>query len=217
VRVKLYRDILEANDIVAAQTRRLLDEKGIFCLNLIGSPGSGKTTLLELTVEHLLAEGRLHPAVIEGDIATTRDAERIEAKGATAVQINTEGGCHLDAGMMRAALEELPLNGTDVIFVENVGNLICPADFDLGEHAKVIVYSVAEGDDKPLKYPLAFRRAAVVVISKMDLLPHVTFDLAKVKAEIATINPELLVFPLSARTGEGLGPWFEWVCARADT
>jgi hydrogenase nickel incorporation protein HypB len=205
--IKLYRNILEANDVLAERNRQMLREKKILCLNLIGSPGSGKTTVLERTIEHLLAEGKFTPAVIEGDIATSRDAERIARKGARAVQINTEGGCHLDASMVRAALDDMLKERMDILFIENVGNLVCPSEFDLGEDAKVVIYSVAEGDDKPLKYPVIFEKAKICVINKIDLLPYVDFDLEKVKAEIQGINPKITIIALSSKTGKGLEEW----------
>lgn len=216
MQVKLNRDILEANDLLAQRNRQLLADRDILCLNLIGSPGSGKTTLLEGTVERMLAAGRLRPAVIEGDIATTRDAERMERKGAIALQINTEGGCHLDATMISAALADLPLDDINVLFIENVGNLVCPTGFDLGEFAKVVVYSIAEGDDKPAKYPGIFSRARLAVLNKMDLAPYIDFDADRAKAEMRGINPDIHILEVVARTGDGLDAWLEWIDAAAE-
>jgi len=216
MQVKLNRDILEANDLLAQRNRQLLADRDILCLNLIGSPGSGKTTLLEGTVERILAAGRLRPAVIEGDIATARDAERLERKGAIALQINTEGGCHLDATMISTALADLPLDDIDVLFIENVGNLVCPTGFDLGEFAKVVVYSIAEGDDKPAKYPGIFSRARLAVLNKMDLAPYIDFDADRAKAEMRGINPDIHILEVVARTGDGLDAWLEWIDAAVE-
>ncbi|MEW6032423.1 MAG: hydrogenase nickel incorporation protein HypB [Bacillota bacterium] len=208
MRVKLARDILKANDQLANGLRRRLTSHGVLGVNLIGSPGSGKTTLLERTIERL--EG-LRVAVIEGDIATALDAERIERTGAPAVQINTEGACHLDANMVIDAASELDLAVLDFLFIENVGNLVCPAAWDLGEDVKVVVSSVAEGDEKPRKYPAVFQKAAACVLSKVDLLPHVDFDIERFRADAALLNPDLTVLPVSAREGTGVAEWVAWL------
>ncbi|HCJ10986.1 MAG TPA: hydrogenase accessory protein HypB [Clostridiales bacterium] len=208
MKIKLARDILKANDQLADGFRRRLGELGVLSVNLIGSPGSGKTSLLERTLENL---GGLRAAVIEGDIATALDAERIERKGAPAVQVNTEGACHLDANMVIDAAEELDLARLDLLFVENVGNLVCPAGWDLGEDLKVVVASVTEGDEKPRKYPAIFERAAACVLNKVDLLPHVDFDLERFKRDAGVLNPDMTVMLLSAKEGTGVPEWVDWL------
>ena len=210
--IKVLRNVLEANDAIAAENRRLLKERGIRTINLIASPGAGKTTLLELTLEALKGEFRM--AVVEGDIAGSADAERIGRHEVPVVQINTDGGCHLNASMVRLALDSLPLDGLQLLFIENVGNLVCPAGFDLGEDSKVVILSVAEGDDKPEKYPLIFERSSAMVLNKIDLLGMVDFNLEKAKARARTTHPGLPVFELSARTGEGLEAWLDWLRAQ---
>ena len=207
--VKVLRNILEANDALAAENRRLFDGHGVTVLNLMSSPGAGKTTLLERTLDAL--KGELAMGVIEGDIATRYDADRIGGHGIPVLQINTGGACHLDANMVRHALREFPLAGIKLLFIENVGNLVCPADFALGEDAKVTVLSVAEGDDKPEKYPAMFQASSAAVINKIDLLPFTDFDLAAATRRCLELNPALAVFPLSCRTMEGFGAWLDWV------
>lgn len=197
--------VLAANEEAASQLRKGFSESGALVLNLISSPGSGKTTLLEATVRAL--GGRLRLAAIEGDIATERDADRLRALGIPAVQILTGGACHLDARQVRKVMDEARFPGFDILFIENVGNLICPTSYDLGEEFKVALLSVAEGDDKPFKYPAIFARAEVTVVTKTDLLPHVSFDLAAVREELATLNPAGKVVLTSARTGEGISEW----------
>ncbi len=197
--------ILAANEEAATSLRALFAESGALVLNLISSPGSGKTTLLEATVRAFA--GRLRLAGIEGDIATERDAERLRALGIPAVQILTGGACHLDARQVRRVMDGEPFSGFDVLFIENVGNLICPTSYDLGEDFKVALLSVTEGDDKPFKYPAIFARAEVTVLTKTDLLPHVSFDLAAVREQLATLNPGGTVLLTSARTGDGIGEW----------
>lgn len=209
--VKVFSNILDANDRLAEQNRRKLASHDILALNIIGSPGCGKTTLLERTLDIISKRGRIRAGVIEGDIATSRDAERIRKFGVPVVQINTRGACHLDASMVGSVLDELPLDKIDVLLVENVGNLVCPADFDIGEHAKVLVISVTEGEDKPQKYPLIFRLAKVAVITKTDLLPHLDFDIQKLIADMDSIQKAQARFRLSARTGEGCEAWVEWI------
>lgn len=177
MQIPVVRNVLEANEKMAAHVRRLLSDKGILTLNLISSPGAGKTTLLERTLRDLAGEFRM--AVVEGDLQTDNDARRVAATGAQAVQINTDGGCHLDSNMVLTALESLNLDGVDILFIENVGNLVCPVEFDCGEDAKVALLSVTEGDDKPEKYPLLFNLAKAMVLNKIDLLPYVDFDLAR--------------------------------------
>jgi hydrogenase nickel incorporation protein HypB len=210
IEVILSRNVLEANDALAAENRRRFREMGLAVLNLIGSPGSGKTTLLEATLRRLVEAGE-KPAVIEGDLETTRDAQRVAALGVPVCQINTRGGCHLDAAQVRDAAAALRLDGVRLLFIENVGNLVCPTDFDLGETAKVIVLSVPEGDDKPTKYAGCFDAASAVVISKLDLLPHTDFSLAAARRDLDAIRPGVAIFPLAARTGEGMESWLGWL------
>jgi hydrogenase nickel incorporation protein HypB len=209
VKVRLATPMLQENDEVARENRSLFRERGIFVLNLMSSPGSGKTSTLERTIE-LLPEG-LRLAVIEGDIYTTRDADRIEARGVPVVQINTAGACHLDARMIKPALDDFDLGAVDLLIVENVGNLVCPAEFDLGEDARAVVLSVTEGNDKPMKYPLIFRLARAALINKIDLLPYTDCDMAELERDMAMINPELKMFQVSARTGQGFDRWLEWL------
>jgi hydrogenase nickel incorporation protein HypB len=213
--IKLVKDILEANEVIAAQNKAFFAERGVYVVNLMGSPGAGKTTLLERTAEGL--KGKTGMAVIEGDIATSRDAERIAAHAIQAVQINTGGHCHLDGNMVRGGLGELDLDGIDLLVVENVGNLVCPAEFNIGEDAKVMISSVTEGDDKPLKYPLMFQVSSVLLLNKVDLLPHVEFDLERFRADALKVNPRLEIMPLSCKTGEGLESWLQWLGERSST
>jgi hydrogenase nickel incorporation protein HypB len=208
-RVPVIERILGANDRLAADNRARLDAAGVFSLNFLASPGAGKTSLVEQTVSRLA--GRLRLAVIDGDIATSIDADRAAAAGATAVQINTGGECHLDAVMLQGALEQLDLSAVDLLIVENVGNLICPANFALGTHKSILVASIPEGDDKPYKYPGTYRGVDALVINKLDLLPYVKFDMDYFRRGVAALNPGLVTFPLSCRTGEGLEAWLDWV------
>lgn len=210
--VQIEQDILAKNNQYAAANRQRLAETAILALNLVSSPGSGKTTLLTRTLEALKAE--LPLAVIEGDQETAFDAERIRATGVPALQINTGKGCHLDAHMVGHALEKLPLPEGGVLFIENVGNLVCPAAFDLGEAAKVAILSVTEGADKPLKYPDMFHAARLMLINKTDLLPYVQFDVDQAIAYARRVNPRLEVLPLSATTGEGFDAWLDWLRQR---
>lgn len=209
--IKVLRNVLEANDAIAAENRKLLKDKGIYTVNLIASPGAGKTTVLERTLDALKDEFRM--AVVEGDIAGSADAERIGQRGVPVVQINTGGDCHLNASMVRSAIQSLPLEGIQLLFIENVGNLVCPAGFDVGEDAKVVILSVAEGDDKPEKYPLIFQQSSAMVLNKIDLLGMVDFDLEKARAGARATNPKLPIFELSARTGQGLESWLDWLCS----
>lgn len=209
VKVRLAAPVLQQNEEVARENRTFFQKHGIFVLNLMSSPGSGKTSTLERTIEHLA--GSLKLGVIEGDIYTTRDAERIEAYGVPVVQINTAGACHLDARMIRPALEDFDFGELDLLIIENVGNLVCPAEFDLGEDARAVVLSITEGNDKPLKYPLIFRQAQVVLINKIDLLPYTDCDLALLEKELKSINPDLSLFRISARENTGFSPWIEWL------
>lgn len=206
-KIRVERELLAKNGLLAERNRGWLAGRGVTAFNLVSSPGSGKTTLLERTIREL---GR-PISVIEGDQATSRDADRIRAAGARAVQVNTGTGCHLDASMIGKALTELdPPSGT-LVMIENVGNLVCPALFDLGERAKVLLASVTEGDDKPLKYPHMFRAAGLVLLSKIDLAPHVPFDRARFVAAVAEVNPRASVLPVSATSGEGLAAWYGWL------
>jgi hydrogenase nickel incorporation protein HypB len=206
--------VLAKNDGLAQANRRWLQKRGITALNVMSSPGSGKTTLLVRTIGDLV--GELAFAVIEGDQETQLDAERIRATGAPVVQINTGSGCHLDADMLSTALGRLRPRAGSMLVIENVGNLVCPALFDLGEAAKVVVISVTEGADKPLKYPQMFAGADLLLINKLDLLPYVDFDVAACVAAARQVNPGLATLALSATTGEGLTPWYEWVRALGD-
>lgn len=205
----LAQDLLRANSHLASGNREILDRHGVRALNIIGSPGAGKTALLERTVEAL--KGRVRLGVIEGDISTTRDAERIAKTGAQVVQVNTGGNCHLNAGMVGQALEKLPLEKIDLLVIENVGNLVCPAAFDLGEDLKAVVLSVAEGDDKPEKYPATFLACGAAVITKTDLLGHTDFDLKRCVEEIRAVNGNIIIFSTSSRTGEGFDEWCAWL------
>jgi len=209
--VKIERDILAKNDGYAAENRRALTARGIFALNLVSSPGSGKTTLLVKTIAAL--NGAMPLAVIEGDQQTENDAERIRAAGAPALQINTGKGCHLDAAMVAQAMRVLDLADDSLLFIENVGNLVCPASFDLGETRRVVILSVTEGEDKPLKYPDMFRSADLMLLNKCDLLPHLSFDVDLVIDYAHRINPKLKVIRISASSGEGLPEWLDWIAA----
>lgn len=210
--ISVERDILSKNNRYAEANRARFQDQGIFALNLVSSPGSGKTSLLIRAITDL--QGRWPIAVIEGDQQTSRDADRIRATGAAAVQINTGKGCHLDAHMVGHALEHLPPMPSGLLFIENVGNLVCPAGFDLGEAHKVVVLSVTEGEDKPLKYPDMFAAADLMLLNKTDLLPHLDFDMESCLAAALRANPGIEVLPVSARTGEGLAAFYAWIAAR---
>ena len=209
MQIPVVRNVLEANEKIAASVREKLRELKILALNLISSPGAGKTTLLERTLHDLAGEFRM--AVIEGDLQTDNDARRVAATGAQAVQINTDGGCHLDSNMIMTAMESLDLDGVDILFIENVGNLVCPVEFDCGEDAKVALLSVTEGDDKPEKYPLLFNLAKAMVLNKVDLLPYVDFDRERARDFATRLNKELAVFEVSCRDGSGLEGWYQWL------
>lgn len=214
--VRIERDILAKNDSYARENRHRLADAGVFALNLVSSPGSGKTTLLVKTVDNL--KQQMPVAVIEGDQQTEIDANRVRATGVPTVQINTGRGCHLDAHMVGHAFAEIPLERGSILFIENVGNLVCPAGFDLGEAHKVAILSVTEGDDKPLKYPDAFAAASAMVLSKIDLLPYVDFDVASCIEHARAINPDIAVLKVSSRSGEGVDEWIEWTLkASAET
>ncbi len=207
--VKILKNVMESNDAVAARIRGRLAEKGITALNLISAPGAGKTSLLERTIPLLRARFRL--AVLEGDIAGTSDAERIQKLGIPVVQLNTGGACHLEAPLIQRGLEELDLGALDLLLIENVGNIACPAEFDLGEAAKVGLLSVAEGHDKPSKYPLLFHEVKALVLNKIDLLPYTDFDFDRFHADFRRLNADAPIFRLSCRTGEGLDAWAHWL------
>ncbi len=209
VNIKVLRNVLESNDAVAARVRARLAERKIIALNLISAPGSGKTSLLEQTIPRLKARARL--AVLEGDIVGAHDAERIQKLGIPAIQLNTGGACHLEAPLVERGLEELGPGALDILFIENVGNIACPSEFDLGENAKVGILSVAEGHDKPAKYPLLFHKVRALVLNKVDLLPYTDFDFARFYEEFRRLNAEAPLFRLSCRTGEGLREWIHWL------
>lgn len=211
--VTIERKVLEKNDAFAAMNRDALVRQGVFTINMVSSPGAGKTTLLERTIAHL--DGALALAVVEGDVQTDLDAQRVAKYGVPVVQIVTNGGCHLEARLVQDALSRLDLSTTDVLVIENVGNLVCPANFDLGEDLKVVVLSVTEGDDKPLKYPAMFQRASVLIINKVDLVPYVDADVSAIRRHARLANPDLQIFETSCRTGEGIAEWAEWLAAQA--
>jgi hydrogenase nickel incorporation protein HypB len=211
--ISLEQKVLEKNDRLAEQNRQWLLGRGVLALNVTSSPGAGKTTLLERTIRELKSDRPI--AVIEGDQETLLDAERIRTAGARAVQINTGAGCHLDADMVHRALHALEPESGSLLFIENVGNLVCPALFDLGEHSKVVVISVTEGADKPLKYPHMFAAAGLVIINKVDLLPYVDFDLGQCAGYARSVNPDVNILPLSATTGEGVRAWYDWIASQA--
>jgi hydrogenase nickel incorporation protein HypB len=208
-RVPVVEKILGANERLAIENRTFLDDNSVFSLNFMASPGAGKTSLIEQTVWKLA--GQLNIAVIDGDIASSIDADRATAAGATAVQINTGGECHLDAAMLRDALPQLDLEKIDLLIVENVGNLVCPASFPLGTHQSILIASIPEGDDKPYKYPTMYRGVDALIINKVDLLPYITFDMDYFRRGVELLNPGLVTFPLSCRSEEGIGDWLNWV------
>ena len=211
-RLPVVERILSANDRLAAENRVRLEAAGVFALNLMASPGAGKTSLIENTVRSLA--GQLRLGMINGDLATSLDADRAAAAGAVAVQINTGGECHLDAVMLAEALNQLDLSQIDLLLVENVGNLVCPASFQLGTHKSVLIASVPEGDDKPYKYPGTYRGVEALVINKLDLLPYVSFNMDYFRRGVEMLNPGVITFPLSCRTGEGLAAWLAWLKAQ---
>lgn len=207
--IEVEQDVLYQNNLLAERNRGYFEAKNILAINLVSSPGSGKTTLLEKTLTHL--KDRLTFFVIEGDQQTSHDAERIHATGTRAVQINTGKGCHLDAHMILHALQEMKPEENSILFIENVGNLVCPAMFDLGENERVVIMSVTEGDDKPLKYPDMFCSSTLCVINKTDLLPYVSFDMDKAKEYLHRVNPQLAIIELSCTNGQGLDHWYDWL------
>jgi len=207
--IKIQKNVLSKNDELAAELRRDFARKGVLVLNMLSSPGSGKTTLLEKTARALA--GKLRIAAIEGDLQTERDADRIRAAGVRAVQINTGRGCHLDANMIANILPKLEVAELDVLFIENVGNLVCPAAFDLGEDFAVLLMSVTEGDDKPAKYPTAFLKADLLVLNKLDLQPYTNFDIERFRGDVARVKPSLPMLQVSCTTEQGLESWFQWI------
>ena len=212
--VKVMKNILGENDKIAEENRKVFKEKKVFVLNLMGSPGSGKTSLLEKTLSVL--SKKISVAVIEGDLFTAKDAERIERQNVPVVQINTSGGCHLDAQMVKRAAESLELNKIDLLIVENVGNLVCPAEFDVGENLKAVVLSITEGDDKPLKYPLIFKESAVCLLNKIDLLEFTNFDTNSAKEDLLALHPDLKIIETSCTKNIGLGDWTNWLLEKID-
>lgn len=207
--VPVVRNILEANDRISGQLRKIFAANKILVLNLISSPGSGKTSTLERTLTDLKGEFKM--AVIEGDILTDNDARRVAATGAQAVQINTDGACHLDSSMVLEALDQIDMEDLDILFVENVGNLVCPAEFEVGEDYKISLLSVTEGDDKPEKYPLLFAESAVMLMNKVDLMPYVDFDLSVAEKFAKGLNGDIEVYPISCKSGEGIDAWYGWL------
>jgi len=210
--IKVLKDILSANEQIAERNRQLLESKGVFAVNLMSSPGAGKTSLILETIKSL--KGKTKIGVIEGDVSSSLDAEAVGKTGAPVIQINTGGACHLDASMVNNALSSLPLQDIKLLFIENVGNLICPAGFALGEHRKVIISSVPEGDDKPFKYPLMFDVADAVLINKIDLLPYLKFDIQVFSQAIKGINEKVAIFQVSCVTGQGIEQWVSWLLSQ---
>ena len=213
-KIQVVKNILDANDRIAQENRNLFNEKKVYVINLMSSPGAGKTTLVERTITEL--RDRYAIGVIEGDIQDTCDADRVAALGIPAVQINSGGGCHIDGNMIREALPSLNLDELDFLIVENVGNLVCPAEFKIGENAKVMILSTPEGADKPAKYPLMFQESSVMIINKMDLMAYVDFDMARARRDARISNPDLNIFEVSCKTSSGLDSWFNWIIAQIE-
>jgi len=209
MKIKVLKDILGANEQIAERNRRLLDSNNVFAVNLMSSPGAGKTSLILETIKRL--KGKTKIGVIEGDVSSTLDAEMIGKEGVPVIQINTGGECHLDANMLSSALSNMPLKDIELLLIENVGNLICPAEFTLGEHKKVLISSIPEGDDKPFKYPLMFHKADAVLINKIDLLPYLKFDTGGFSQAIKGINAEVEIFQISCATSQGIEQWVSWL------
>lgn len=209
MKINVVTKILEANDKLAAENARLFSSGGVFVINLMSAPGAGKTTLLTKTITKL--KGRLRIGVVEGDIQGTYDAEQIGALDVPVVQINTGGACHLDASMIHEAVQGIDLGGIDLLVIENVGNLVCPAEFNVGEHMKVMLLSLTEGHDKPLKYPLMFQESSALVINKIDLAPYVDADIEKIRRDALSLNPKLRIFEVSCKSGAGLDEWVSWL------
>jgi len=214
MKIEVLKNITSANDTIAARNKQVLDRHKVFALNCMSSPGAGKTSLILQTIDRLRNELKL--AVIEGDVASKIDADKIDEQGIPVVQINTGAACSLEAQMITPSLDKLPLENIDLLFIENVGNLICPAEFALGEHKKVVISSIPEGDDKPTKYPLMFSEADVIVINKIDLLPHIDFDVASFRKAVEGLNPDVKIFEVSCKTGDGIDAWCSWVSSRGE-
>jgi hydrogenase nickel incorporation protein HypB len=211
-KIEVIQNILEANETIARRNQQLLDEHKVFAINIMSSPGAGKTSLIQQTLTRL--KSRLNIAVIEGDVASTVDAEKVQSDAKAVIQINTRNmpdSCSLMAAMIEPALKDIPLDDIDLLLIENVGNLICPSEFTLGEHKRAVISSLPEGDDKPIKYPLIFIDADAVIINKMDLLPYVDFDIAAFRHSVAGLNPEAEIFELSCKTDEGIDKWCSWI------
>jgi hydrogenase nickel incorporation protein HypB len=213
-RIPIVEKILGANEHIAELNRSQFDQENVLALNLMASPGAGKTSLIEQTVKNLASKFKI--AVIDGDIATSIDADRAAQAGAIAVQINTGGECHLDAVMLREAMPQIDLSQIDLLIVENVGNLICPASFKLGTHCSVLIASIPEGDDKPYKYPGMYRGVEALVVNKIDLMPYIDFNMEYFRQGVEILNPNLITFPLSCQSGEGIDHWLDWVTAQID-
>jgi len=209
MKIPVVRDILEANERIARQNRELFNENSLLVINLMSAPGAGKTSLLERSIDALKDEIRM--GIIEGDIQSSQDAERVAMKGVPTVQINTGGECHLDGNMIRDTFKDLDFKGLQLLVIENVGNLVCPAEFNIGEDYKIMMLSVTEGDDKPAKYPLMFHKSSVLLINKIDLLPYVDCRIERIEEESKKINPDLTIFRISCKTGEGLNDWYSWL------
>ena len=216
MKITVLENIQKANDVIADEIRAGLDANKVLAINLMSSPGAGKTTLLERTCESF-QERDVRVGIIEGDIETTRDADRLQKFGVPIVQINTGSACHLDANMIRGAMANIDSSAIDVLFIENVGNLVCPAEFKVGEDHKVMVLSVTEGDEKPLKYPLMFRESSTMLINKIDLLQYTNFSMDEATANATKINSRLNIFPISCTSGEGLGAWTDWLLGELET
>lgn len=212
MKVEVLKNISSANDAIASKNKEALNKENVVAVNLMSSPGAGKTSLILKTIESL--RNRVRMAVIEGDVASKIDADRIDKEGITAVQINVGGSCSLEAHMITSALEKLDLKKFDLLIIENVGNLICPAEFDLGEHIKVVIASLPEGDDKPIKYPLIFTEAEAVVINKVDLAPYLDFDINNFRKVVTGLNPDVKIFEVSAKTGAGIDQWCQWLLTK---
>lgn len=210
--IQVMKNILGENDRIAAENQAMFAAKGVYVVNLMGSPGAGKTSVLEKTMEKL--KDVLKMAVIEGDLFTSKDADRIERHGVPVIQINTAGGCHLDAPMVQKVAQQMDLDQLDLLIVENVGNLVCPAEFAVGEDDKAVVLSITEGDDKPLKYPLIFKESAIAILNKVDILPYCNFNMESAKEDITTLHPGMKVLEVSCTTEQGIDAWCEWLKAK---
>jgi hydrogenase nickel incorporation protein HypB len=217
-KIEVVKNVLEANETIASRNQQLLDKHKVFVINIMSAPGAGKTSLILQTLRRL--KDRLNIGVIEGDVASTVDADKVQNEAKAVVQINTRNmpeSCSLMAIMIESALKDMPLDNLDLILIENLGNLICPAEFTLGEHKRVLIASLPEGDDKPIKYPLIFVDADAVIINKMDLLPHVDFDIAAFRRSVAGLNPEAEAFQISCKTGEGIEKWCSWILEQVES